>query len=121
MCGGGGVDPNEGKGGEREGFWNDLDRIVDRVGNWYILCVMGDLNGYIGVRVRAGITDVFGVPGENENERRVMEFCAERGCVWARVAKGQDEVEVKSMTDLVLVKKDMLCFVQDVRAMRGME
>ena len=25
-------------GEERERFWNDLDRIVDRVGNWYRLC-----------------------------------------------------------------------------------
>ena len=60
-----------------------------------------------------------------------MEFCAERGlCVgntyfehknlhkYTRVARGQDGVEVKGMIDLVLVKKDMLHFVQDVRAVR---
>ena len=35
-----------------------------------------------------------------------------------RVARGQD-VEVKSMIDLVL-KKVMLHYVQDVRALRGM-
>ena len=34
---------------------------------------------------------------------------------YTRVAKGQDGVEIKSMIDLVLVKKDMLRFVQDVR------
>ena len=28
-----------------------------------------------------------------------------------------NEVEVKSMIDLVLVKKDVLCYVQDVRGM----
>ena len=39
---------------------------------------------------------------------------------YTRAAKGQDRVEVKSMIDLVLVKKDMLHYVQDVRAMRGM-
>ena len=55
------------------------------------------------------------------NGRRVVEYCAERGlCVgntyfkhrslhkYTRVAKGQDGMEVKSMIDLVLVKKDML-------------
>ena len=81
----------------------------------------------------AGITGAFGVPGENENGRRVVEFCAERGmCVgntyfehkslhkYTRVAMGQDGVQVKSMIDLVLVKKDMLRLVQDVRAVRGM-
>ena len=39
---------------------------------------------------------------------------------YTRVAKGQDGAEVKSMIDLVLVKKDMIHFVQDVMAVRGM-
>ena len=43
---------NERKCEERERFWNDLDSIVDRVGNGYRLCVQGDLNGWIGDRVR---------------------------------------------------------------------
>ena len=38
---------------------------------------------------------------------------------YTRVARGQDGVEVKNMIDLVLMK-DMLHFVQDVRAERGM-
>ena len=59
-----------------------MDRTVNRVGNRYRLYVLGDLNGWIGDRVRADITGAFGVPGENENGRRVVEFCAERGlCV----------------------------------------
>ena len=32
------------------------------------------------------------------------------------MARVQDKVNVKSMIDLVPVKKDMLCYVQDVRA-----
>ena len=40
--------------------------------------------------------------------------------MYTRVARGQHGVDVKSMIDLVLVKKEMLRFVQDVRAMRGM-
>ena len=35
--------PNEGNGEEKERFWNYLDRIVDRVGNGYRFCVLGDL------------------------------------------------------------------------------
>ena len=45
------------------------------------------------------------------------------GCVWVtRTSSTRDEdgVEAKSMIDLVLAKKDMLRFVQDVRAVRGM-
>ena len=81
---------------------------------------------------RVGITDNFGVPGENENWRRVVEFCTERGlCVgntyskhkdvhkYTRMSRDQDGVEGKSMIDLML-GKDMLRFVQEVRAMRGM-
>ena len=37
--------PNERIGEERERFWNDMDRTMDRVGNGYRLCVLGDLNG----------------------------------------------------------------------------
>ena len=37
-----------------------------------------------------------------------------------RMARGKDKVEVKSMIDLVLVKKDMLHYEQEVRAMREM-
>ena len=70
---------------------------------------------------------------ENKNGRRVEEFCAETGlCVgntyfehknlhkYTRVVRGQDGVEVKSMIDLMLVKKDMLHFVKDVRAVKRM-
>ena len=40
--------------------------------------MLGDLNGWIGDRVRDGITSVFGLP-ENDNLRKMVEFCAERG------------------------------------------
>ena len=83
-------------------------------------------------RVRVGITGIFVVPGENKNEKRVMEFCAERGLFvgntyfdhkslhnYTWVARVQNEVGVKSRIDLMLVK-DMLRFVQDVLAVRGM-
>ena len=59
-----------------------MDRTLDSVGNGYRLCILGYLNGWVGDRVRTGITGAFGVPGENKNGRRMVEFCAERGlCV----------------------------------------
>ena len=39
----------------------------------YSLCIMGNLNGWIGDR-----TGAFGVLDKNDNGRRVIEFCAER-------------------------------------------
>ena len=63
-----------------------------------------------------------------------MEHCEEREfCVgntyfkhirlhkYTRVARGRDDMEIKSMIDLVLVKRDMLRYLQDVRVVRGME
>ena len=51
---------------------------VNKVGNGYRLAILEDLNGWIGDKARARITSAFGVPGENENGRKVVEFCAER-------------------------------------------
>ena len=100
---------------------NDMDRILDRVGNGYRLYILKELIRWIGDRMRAGITGAFGVTGENDNDRKVVEFYAEKGpCVgntyfkhrslhkYTRVAGGQDGMDVKSMIDMVLVKKDML-------------
>ena len=84
---------------------------------------------------RAGITGAFGAPGENDNGRRVVTFCAERRlCVRntyfehrglhknTRGAIGQDGVDIKSMINLELVKRDMLRYVKgEVRGMgRGL-
>ena len=59
---------------ERDRFWNDMDKTLNIVGNGYRLCVLGDINGWIEDRARAGIT--------GDNGRRVVEFYTERGmCV----------------------------------------
>ena len=64
---------------KKERFWNDIDRTLDSIRNEYRLCILGDLNGWIGDRKRVGITSAFGVPGENDNGKRVVKFCEERG------------------------------------------
>ena len=56
-----------------------MDRILDRVGNGYRVCILGGLNGLIRDRTRAGITGASGVPEENDNGRIVVELYAERG------------------------------------------
>ena len=50
-----GYGPTEGDGKERDRFWNDMDRTLDSVGNGYRFCILGDVNGWIGDRIRAGI------------------------------------------------------------------
>ena len=56
-----------------------MDRILDIVGNGYKLCILGDLDGWIGDRTRAGITGASEAPGKNDNGRRGVELCAETG------------------------------------------
>ena len=46
-----------------------MDRSLDSIGSGYRLCILGDLNGWIGNRTRAGITSAFEVPGENDKVR----------------------------------------------------
>ena len=43
-------------GEERESFCNEMNRTLDNVGNVYRLCILRDLNRWIGDRTRAGIT-----------------------------------------------------------------
>ena len=64
---------------EMGGFWSALDRIVDGAANGYTLGLMGYLNGWVGDTVNVSIIDVFGVPEENDNGRRLVDFCAEKG------------------------------------------
>ena len=44
-----------------------MDKTLDSVGNEYRLCILGDLNRWIGDWIRAGITSAFGVPVDNDN------------------------------------------------------
>ena len=68
-----GYSPNE-EGEEKDRLRNDMDSALDYVGNGFRLCILGDLNGQIGDRTRADKTCAFGVPGENDNGRRTVEF-----------------------------------------------
>ena len=70
-----GYGPNEGDSEEKERFWNDIVRTMDRVRNGYRLCVVGDLNGWIGDRARAGITGAFGFPGERKRKKSGGVLC----------------------------------------------
>ena len=63
---------------KRERFWNDSDKVLDRVGNGYILCGMRDLNGWVGGRVRKDIIGVFRLPDKYVNARKVVDVRADR-------------------------------------------
>ena len=70
------------------------------------------------------ITGALGVLGKNDNGRRAVDFCGEGGLYvgntyfkhkslhkYTREARSQDGMEVMSMIDLALVKRDMFQYV----------
>ena len=43
-----GYGPSEGDAEERDRIWNNMDRIQGRAGNGYRLCILGDINQWMG-------------------------------------------------------------------------
>ena len=60
-------------------FWNDMKETLERVSGGFRIIVLCDLNGWVGDRKRDGITGGYGVEGEIENGKKVIDFCAEKG------------------------------------------
>ena len=73
------------------------------------------------VWVKMGINGAFGVTKRKDNEKRVVDFRAERELVVGhmclknrnlhrciRVTRVREGMEIMSITDLVLVKRDMI-------------
>ena len=62
---------------EEDGEERDIDRTLDSVGNGYRIVYSGRAK-WIDKR-KADITGAFGVAGENDNGKRVVDFCEESG------------------------------------------
>ena len=129
MCDGGVWPHYKGVGEEMERFKNYLDKVLDRVGNGYTMCVLGGLIGWTEI----GLQWVELVHLEFKKKMIMKEewlnsvlksgnkyFKQKSLHKYNRVARGQDKTQVKSMIDLVLIKKGMLSFVQVVRTVRRM-
>lgn len=57
-------------------FLNNLNGILDRVSRGFRVNVLGYMNGWIGNW--KSITGAFGIERENENGRKVIDFCMDR-------------------------------------------
>ena len=55
-----------------------LVRILDTVSNGYRFYVMGELNGFVVDGAKGNIASIFRIPGENKNERRIVDFVPKR-------------------------------------------
>lgn len=62
-------------------FWNELRRVVDANRNVYRVIVMGDLNGWIGHKMRGEVTGAFKVNKNLRMAKRFQSFVLTGRCV----------------------------------------
>lgn len=115
----------------KDEFWGQLDRVLRACDSGERVIVLGDLNGWVGVK-RAGVEDVigrFGDPKVNETGERIINMCLEHELfvsntcfkhklkhmyTWSRG-------EQVSMIDYVLYDRRLRDMVKDTRVFRGAE
>ena len=116
---------------EREGFWDDVDECLQSFGTNVRVVLMGDLNARVGNVAVEGVIGRYGVPGRNENGERMIGLCVERELVigntfkkkeihtytWERQDVGR--IVDRALMDYVVVSKDMVGRLLDVRVLRG--
>ena len=117
---------------ERDEFWNELTRCVDGLSTRNYVVVLGDLNARVGDGEGEGVVGKYGVTGENESGKRLLDMCVEQELVignsffkkkvinkytWIRVANGR--VIERALMDYVLITKRKVGRLKDVHVFRG--
>ena len=89
---------------ERDEFWNELTRCVDGLSTRNYVVVLGDLNARVGDGELECVVGKYGVSGENESGKRLLDMCVEQELAignsffkkkginkytWIRVANGR--------------------------------
>ena len=62
---------------KRDEFWNELARCVDGLSTRNYVVVLGDLNARVGDGEVESVVGKYGVPGENESGKRLLDTCDE--------------------------------------------
>ena len=68
---------------EVEGFYEDLQDLLELTPKKYVLFIMGDWNAKLGSQETPGVTGKFGLGVQNEAGQRLIEFCQENALVIA--------------------------------------
>ena len=68
---------------EIERFYEDLQDLLELIGNKDVLFIIGDWNAKVGSQEIPGVTGKFGLGVENEAGQRLIEFCQENTLVIA--------------------------------------
>ena len=68
---------------EIERFYEDLQDLLELIGNKDVLFIIGDWNAKVGSQEIPGVTGKFGLGVQNEAGQRLIEFCQENTLVIA--------------------------------------
>lgn len=72
---------NDASGDEKRAFYDDLREVVDECLDGHELLLMGDFNGRVGRKINDDVVGNWGEDTENDNGKRLIEFCKEQECV----------------------------------------
>jgi Reverse transcriptase (RNA-dependent DNA polymerase)/Endonuclease-reverse transcriptase len=112
-------------------FWGQLNDVLNACDKNERVIVLGDLNGWVGLK-RNGVEDVvgsYGDPRVNENGERIVNMCLEYELFVSNTWFKHKSIHMytrrmgdqKSMIDLILYDKRLKDKVMDTRVYRGAE
>ena len=68
---------------QAEQFYEDLQDLLELTPPKHVLFIIGDWNAKVGSKERTGVTGIFGLGVQNEEGKRLTEFCQENALVIA--------------------------------------
>ena len=71
---------NNVKEAEDKQFYEDLKDLLELTPQKDILFIIGDWNAKVGSQEISGVTEMFGLGVQNEEEQRLTEFCERTHC-----------------------------------------
>ena len=84
---------------EVEGFYEDLQDLVELTHKKDVPFIIGDWNAKVGSQETPGVTDKFGLGIQNEAGQRLIEFCQENALVIANALFQQQKRRFYTWTD----------------------
>ena len=83
---------------EVEGFYEDLQDLLELTPKKDVLFILGDWNAKVGSQETPGVTGKFGLGMQNEAGQRLIEFCQENALVIANTLFQQHERKLYTWT-----------------------
>ena len=68
------------EGAEDDQFYEDLQNLLELTPKKIVLFIIGDWNVKVGSQEISGVTEMFGLGVQNEEEQRLTEFCERTHC-----------------------------------------